>query len=145
GAVSGEARARVVRPLPWTETFDEMAEGSVPPGWIIVGTAKTAVGAIDGQKALYKAPDNTIFKRYRGFVGDVNMSNYTVEADVRGTTKRRQMSDLGVTAHRYSLICYGTAQQLTLQRWEPETKRTVLVPFKWEPDAWYHLKLRVEN
>lgn len=145
GSLSGEARARVVRPVPWTETFESYADGTTPPGWIIVGTAKTSVGTIDGQKALYKAPDNTIFKRYRAFVGDVNMSNYTVEADVRGTTKRRQMSDLGITAQRYSLILYGNAQQLTLQPWEPETKRTVLVPFKWEPDAWYHLKLRVEN
>ena len=145
GGLSGEARARVVRPLPWTETFESYADGAVPPGWIIVGTAKTAVGTIDGQKALYKAPDNTIFKRYRGFVGDVNLSDYTIEADVRGTTKRRQMSDLGVTAQRYSLILYGNAQQLTLQPWEPETKRTVLVPFKWDPDTWYHLKLRVEN
>jgi outer membrane protein assembly factor BamB len=145
GAVSGEARARVVRPLPWTETFDSMAEGSVPPGWIIVGTAKTAVGAIDGQKALYKAPDNTIFKRYRGFVGDVNLSDYTVEADVRGTTKRRQMSDLGVTAQRYSLILYGNAQQMKIESWEPETHRGAVVPYEWKPDTWYHLKLRVEN
>ena len=145
GAVSGEARARVVRPLPWTETFDAMAEGSVPPGWIIVGTAKTAVGAIDGQKALYKAPDNTIFKRYRGFVGDVNLSDYTVEADVRGTTKRRQMSDLGVTAQRYSLILYGNAQQMKIESWEPETHRAAVVPYEWKPETWYHLKLRVEN
>ncbi len=145
GGLSGEARARVVRPLPWTEDFESYADGAVPPGWIIVGTAKTAVGTIDGQKALYKAPDNTIFKRYRGFVGDVNLSDYTIEADVRGTTKRRQMSDLGITAQRYSLILYGNAQQLTLQPWEPETKRTAVVPYEWKPDAWYHLKLRVEN
>jgi outer membrane protein assembly factor BamB len=145
GSLSGEARARVVRPLPWTETFESYEDGKTPPGWIIVGTAKTAVAAIDGQKALYKAPDNTIFKRYRGFVGDVNLSDYTVEADVRGTTKRRQMSDLGITAQRYSLILYGNAQQLTLQPWEPETKRTAVVPYEWKPDTWYHLKLRVEN
>jgi outer membrane protein assembly factor BamB len=145
GSLSGEARARVVRPLPWTETFESYADGTVPPGWIIVGTAKTAVGTIDGQKALYKAPDNTIFKRYRGFVGDVNLSDYTVEADVRGTTKRRQMSDLGVTAQRYTLVLYGNAQQLKIEPWEPETKRSVAVPYKWDADAWYHLKLRVEN
>jgi outer membrane protein assembly factor BamB len=145
GGISGEARARVVRPLPWTETFDSFADGASPPGWIIVGTAKTSVGTIDGQKALYKAPDNTIFKRYRAFVGDVNLSNYTIEADVRGTTKRRQMSDLGVTAQRYSLILYGNAQQLKIEPWEPETHRSVAVPYKWDADAWYHLKLRVEN
>jgi hypothetical protein len=145
GSVSGEGRARVARPLPWTETFDSYAEGTVPPGWIIVGTAKTAVGTIDGQKALYKAPDNTIFKRYRAFVGDVNLSNYTIEADVRGTTRRRQMSDLGVTAQRYSLVLYGNAQQLKIEAWEPETKRSVAVPYEWKADAWYHLKLSVEN
>ena len=145
GSVSGEARARVARPLPWTETFESYADGAVPPGWIIVGTAKTSVGTIDGQKALYKAPDNTIFKRYRGFVGDVNLSDYTIEADVRGTTKRRQMSDLGVTAQRYTMVLYGNAQQLKIEPWEPETKRTVAVPYKWEAETWYHLKLRVEN
>jgi outer membrane protein assembly factor BamB len=145
GAVSGEARARVVRPLPWTETFESFAEGAVPPGWIVVGTARTAVATLDGQKVLRKAPDETIFKRYRAFVGDVNLSNYTVEADVRGTTRRRQMSDLGVTAQRYSLIIYGNAQQLKIEPWEPETHRSVAVPYKWDADAWYHLKLRVEN
>ena len=145
GAIAGEARARVVRPLPWTETFESMADGSVPPGWIIVGTAKTSVATIDGQKALSKAPDNTIFKRYRAFVGDVNLSNYTIEADVRATTRRRQMSDLGVTAQRYSLVIYGNAQQIKIEPWEPETHRSAVAPFEWKADAWYHLKLRVEN
>lgn len=145
GSISGEGRARVVRPLPWTETFDSFAENTSPPGWIIVGTAKTAVGTVDGQKALYKAPDNTIFKRYRAFVGSVDESNYTIEADVRGTTRRRQMSDLGVTAQRYSLVMYGNAQALKIESWEPETHRAAQVPFEWKADTWYHLKLRVEN
>ena len=73
------------------------------------------------------------------------MSNYTVEADVRGTTRRRQMSDLGVTAQRYSLVMYGNAQELKIESWEPETHRSAHVPFEWKADTWYHLKLRVEN
>jgi outer membrane protein assembly factor BamB len=145
GSVSGEARARVVRPLPWTETFDAMDEKSVPPGWIIVGTARTAVGTIDGQKALVKQPDETIFKRYRAFVGSVDLSNYTVEADVRGTSRRRQMPALGVTAQRYSFIIYGNDQVMKIEPWSPETARSVVVPFEWKPDTWIHLKLRVEN
>ena len=55
------------------------------------------------------------------------------------------MGDIGVTAQRYSLILYGNSQRLKIEPWEPETARTVAVPFKWNPDAWYHLKLRVEN
>ena len=145
GAVSGEARARVIRQLPWTETFDAMEEKAVPPGWIIVGTAKTAVGAVDGQKALIKLPDDTIFKRYRAFVGSVELSNYTVEADVRGASRRRQMPALGVTAQRYSFVIYGNDQVMKIEPWSPETARSVTVPFEWKADTWIHLKLRVEN
>ena len=145
GAISGEARARVVRPLPWTETFDAMADGTLPPGWIVVGTAKTAVGTLDGQKVLVKQPDETIFKRYRAFVGDVNLANYTVEADVRGTSRRRQMPGLGVIAQRYAFTIYGNDQVMKIEPWGPETARSITVPFEWKADAWYHLKLRVEN
>ena len=145
GAISGEARARVARPLPWTETFDSMEEKTVPPGWIIVGTGRTAVGTIDGQKALVKAPDETIFKRYRAFVGPVELSNYTIEADVRGATRRRQMPALGVTAQRYTLTIYGNDQVMKIEPWGPETARSVSAPFEWKADTWIHLKLSVEN
>ena len=55
------------------------------------------------------------------------------------------MADVGITAQRYSLVLYGTNQRLKLEPWEPETARTVTVPFAWRPDTWYRLKLRVEN
>ena len=145
GSLSSEARATISRPLPWTEGFDSYADGAIPPGWINIAAGKMAVATQDGQKVLYKAPDSTIFMRFRGFVGPTDLSNYTVEADVKGTSKRRQMSDLGVTAQRYTLALYGNAQQLKIEPWEPEVKRTVMVPFEWKPDTWYHLKLRVEN
>jgi outer membrane protein assembly factor BamB len=145
GAISGEARARVVRPLPWTETFDAYADGAIPPGWINASAGKFSVVTLDGQKVLTKAADSTIFKRVRAFIGPTDWSNYTFEADVRGTTRRRQMTDVGITAQRYSLVLYGNRQQLKLEPWEPETARSATVPFAWKADAWYHLKLRVEN
>jgi outer membrane protein assembly factor BamB len=145
GSTSGEARARVVHPLPWTETFDQYADGAVPAGWINATAGKFSVTTLEGQKVLQKAPDNTIFKRIRAFIGPTDWSNYTFEADVRATTRRRQMSDLGITAQRYSLVLYGNSQQLKLEPWEPETQRTATVPFAWKADTWYHLKLRVEN
>ena len=81
--VSGEARARVVHPLPWTETFESYADGAVPPGWVNAVAGKYSVVTLDGQKVLQKAPDETIFQRVRMFMGPVDWSNYTVEADVR--------------------------------------------------------------
>ena len=64
---------------------------------------------------------------------------------MRAAERRRQMGDIGITAQRYSLVLYGTSQRLKLEPWEPETARTVTVPFAWKPDTWYRLKLRVEN
>ncbi|OLE83890.1 MAG: hypothetical protein AUF76_05100 [Acidobacteria bacterium 13_1_20CM_2_65_9] len=145
GAISGEARARVVHPLPWTETFDSYADGAVPPGWVNATAGKFSVATLDGQKVLQKAPDESIFQRLRMFIGPVDWSNYTFEADVRVATRRRQMGDVGITAQRYTLVLYGNNQQLKLEPWEPEIQRTVTIPFTWKPDAWYHLKLRVEN
>ena len=145
GGISGEARARVARVPPWTETFEGFADGAVPPGWISVTTGRMVVGTLDGQKVLVKPPDETIFKRFRAFVGPVEMSNYTVEADVRGTTRRRQMANMGVTAQRYSLVIYGNTQEIKIEPWEPETHRSAVKPFEWKADTWYHLKLQVEN
>jgi outer membrane protein assembly factor BamB len=143
--LTGEARARVVRPLPWNETFDGYADAAIPPGWVNAQTGLFSVATLDGQKVLQKAPANTIFKRIRTFFGPTDWSNYTFEADVRGVTRRRQMSDIGITAQRYSLVLYGTHQRLKLEPWEPEVERTATVPFAWKADTWYRLKLRVEN
>src|SRR5262245_25305610 len=145
GSLSGEARARVVRPLPFSENFDALTEGQPPAGWINAVAGKFSVATVDGQKVLQKAPDNTIFQRVRMFFGSTEWSNYTFEADVRTPTRRRQMGDLGITAQRYTLVLYGNTQQLKIESWEPETTRTVIKPFAWKPDTWYHLKLRVEN
>ncbi len=147
GSLTGEARARIVRPMPWTETFESMPEKSVPAGWVNAGgpLGPLAVTTLDGQKVLQKTPTNTLFKRSRVFIGPVEWSNYTMQADVRAPTRRRMQADVGITVQRYSLVLYGTTQRLKLEPWEPETQRTVTQPFAWKPDTWYTLKLRVDN
>ncbi|MDA1185930.1 MAG: PQQ-binding-like beta-propeller repeat protein [Acidobacteria bacterium] len=144
--LTGEARARVVRPLPWNQTFDDYEDGAVPPGWVnAAGAAAISVVTLDGNKVLQKAPLETLFKRARVFFGPTTWSDYTFQADVRATERRRQMADVGITVQRYSLVLYGTNQRLKLEPWEPEIERTVTVPFAWETDTWYRLKLRVDN
>ena len=59
--------------------------------------------------------------------------------------KRRQIGDIGVVAQRYQLVLFGGHQQLELQPWQPETKRTVKVPFKLDKDTWYTMKLEVQT
>ena len=55
------------------------------------------------------------------------------------------MGDAGIVAQRYELVLFGNSQKLELQSWQPETARTVSVPFSWKADTWYRMKLRVEN
>ena len=57
--------------------------------------------------------------------GRPELSNYTIEADVRAMERRRQMGDVGIVAQRYELVLFGNHQRLELQPWQPETQRTV--------------------
>jgi outer membrane protein assembly factor BamB len=149
--VTGTARVRVIPPLPWTETFDNApaakapAADSAPPKHWINAAGKFAVKDLDGNRVLVKLADNPFTKRARVYMGPSTLSDYTVEADVRATEKRRQMGDAGLIAQRYTLVLFGNSQRMELQPWQPNTARTVSAPFEWKADTWYRVKLRVEN
>ncbi|MEK6334711.1 MAG: PQQ-binding-like beta-propeller repeat protein [Acidobacteriota bacterium] len=145
GSVSGTASVRVFTPLPWSEDFDAMAVNSVPPLWVNA-TLKFAVRELEGRKVLVKTTEgSSLLSRARAYFGPSDLSNYTVEADIRASQARRQQGDGGVIAQRYVLNLYGNSQMLHLEPWQPETVRTVTVPFAWKPDTWYRMKLQVEN
>ena len=143
--VVGAARVRVVPPLPWDENFDAMAVDTFPQHWTNAGM-KFVVREVDGKKVLVKTTEgSSLLSRARAFMGPAEMSNYTVEADVFATQKRRQQGDAGVVAQRYALVLFGNGQKLELSPWQPETARVASVPFEWKPGTWYRLKLQVEN
>ena len=145
GNISGSASVRVFPPLPWSENFDAMAVNSVPPTWVNA-TLKFKVGEIDGKKVLVKTTEgSSLLSRARAYFGPSDFSNYTVEADINSTLRRRQQGDGGVIAQRYALALYGNSQMLHLEPWQPETARTVSIPFAWKPDTWYRMKLEVQN
>jgi hypothetical protein len=145
GTVVGAARIRVIPDLPWSFDFEDGRE-TPPPQWANA-TSKFAVRDLEGNKVLVKLAENdfAFAKRCRPFFGSPELSNYTIEADVRALERRRQMGDIGVVAQRYELVLFGNHQRLELQPWQPETKRTVSIPFKWEKDAWYTIKLEVQS
>ncbi|HEU4833068.1 MAG TPA: PQQ-binding-like beta-propeller repeat protein [Pyrinomonadaceae bacterium] len=145
GGVSGTASVRVFPPLPWSETFDSYAANSLPPTWVNT-TMKFAVREQNGNKVLTKLTEgSSLLSRARAYMGPSDWSNYTVEADVNATQKRRQQGDAGVIAQRYVLTLFGNSQMLHLEPWQPETQRTKSMPFAWKPDTWYRLKLEVAN
>ena len=143
--VTGTANVRVFPPMPWNETFDSVAVNAAPASWVSM-TMKFAVRDQNGNKVLAKLTEgSSLLTRSRAYIGPSDWSNYTVEADVNATTKRRQQGDAGVIAQRYVLTLYGNSQSLHIEPWQPETARTKSMPFAWKPDTWYRLKLQVEN
>jgi outer membrane protein assembly factor BamB len=146
GGLTGAASVRVFPPLPWNENFEAMAVNTIPSTW--VNTAlKFVVRDLNGNKVLAKigTESSSLLSRARAYMGPSDWSNYTVEADINATQKRRQQGDGGVIAQRYVLALYGNSQMLHLEPWQPETKRTVSIPFAWKPDTWYRMKLEVQN
>ncbi|MCA1601742.1 MAG: hypothetical protein LC776_08930, partial [Acidobacteria bacterium] len=143
--ITGTAGVRVFPPLPWSENFDAHAINTIPPTWVN-STLKFTVREVNGNKVLVKTTEgSSLLSRARAYFGPSDLANYTVEADVLGTQKRRQQGDAGVIAQRYVLAIYGNSQMLHLEPWQPETARTVSIPFAWKQDTWYRLKLQVEN
>jgi hypothetical protein len=145
GSVSGTARVRVVPDLPWTFDFEDGKE--TPPAQWVNATGKFAVRDVDGSKVLVKLAENpfAFAKRCRPFFGPTDLSDYTIQSDVRALDKRRQMGDIGIVAQRYELVLFGNHQRLELQPWQPEVQRTVKVDYKWNPNAWYTMKLEVQS
>jgi len=138
--VTGQARVRVIPPLPWNYDFDT-AEGA-SPWW--TSNLKVQVVDVEGGKALLRARDETVGRRAKVYMGRPGWSDYTVQADVRGTEQRRQRGDPGLINQRYMMVLFGNSQKLELHPWQAADEMTVRVPFEWDVDTWYRMKLRVE-
>jgi outer membrane protein assembly factor BamB len=89
--------------------------------------------------------DETVGRRAKVLMGPADWSGYTVEADVRGREQRRQRGDVGLINQRYALVLFGNGQKLELHPWQAADEMTVRIPFTWDADTWYRLKLRVDN
>ncbi len=145
GALSGQARVRVIEAPPWTYDF-ENATAEAPPGWWVGAPTKVFQRTVEGVgKVLMRPRDETVGRRAKVFMGYPNMSGLTVEADVRGREQRRQRGDVGLINERYGLVLFGNGQKLELHPWQAADEMTVRVPFKWDADKWYRMKLRVDH
>lgn len=143
--IAGAARVRITPVPDYTEDFNSYADDAVPPHWISATAGRYKVTTLEGEKVLFKEPNETLFRRMRVFFGPNDLHDYTVEVDMMAPERRRQLGDGGIFAQRYGLVLFGNGQRVELQPWQPETKRTVSAKINWQKDTWYRLKLRVEN
>lgn len=145
GGLTGTARVRVIQPLPWSFDFDNAA-AEAPPVWWTGAPGKVFQRTVDGVgQVLVRGRDDTVGRRSKVFLGPPDASGYTIEVDVRGREQRRQRGDIGIINERYGLVLFGNGQKLELHPWQAADEMTARVPFAWDADTWYRMKLRVDH
>jgi outer membrane protein assembly factor BamB len=150
GDIRGLGRVRLLPPLPWKFDFEQNRIGSPPLTWLGAG-GKFAVEEKAGSKVLTKLLNLDLYYRARTNFGLVDMSNYTLAADVNVGEKvvvgERKMPDPGLINSRYVLILLGDHQRLQIHTWPSALPHSLnkTIPFQWSPNTWYRMKLRVEQ
>lgn len=142
--LEGKARVRVIAEAPWSEDFESSEIGKYP-SYFVGASNKFSVQMKDSNKVLIKPPAAAGLNRSDIFLGPPSMKNYTIQADVMGTRNRRQMPDMGLIANRYTLDLMGALQRLQIRVWGAELLNSKTIDFKFDPEVWYTMKLRVDT
>jgi hypothetical protein len=144
GDVEGRARVRVVGELPWKFDF---ASGEIPVTWV-GARYRHVIRDVDGRKVMVKLTTIPKGQRSQAVLGQDDLHDYTIQADVMGTLKNSEghttgkLPDAAVIAQRYTMDLMGEKQLIQIRSWtsQVKTRFSAEVPFAWEPDTWYTLK-----
>ena len=154
GDLSGILRGRVISDLPYKEDFEAFELAAKPGGSVsgrefdfpplpwIGARLKWEVIENEGNKVLSKTLDRVLFQRSLSFIGDPDLSNYTMQADVMTDGNRRIKSVIGLINQRYIISLVGNANILEVSSNHERVKESV--PFPISANKWYTLKTRVD-
>jgi hypothetical protein len=143
GELTGRARIRIVPPLPWQ--FDFEGAKDAPITWV-GARYRHQIRPVEGSNVMVKITTIPKGTRSRCWFGPSDLSDYTIQADVKGLKQNDKIPDIGVIAQGYTLEMHGAAQKLFLNSWVPHDKRYFkLIDFAWEANKWYTIKLKASN
>lgn len=149
GELTGTARVRIVPPLPWAWDFNDAKD--VPLTWV-GGRVRYVVRDVDGDRIIVKKnvlptprkKDNKLGTRSSLYMGQTDLSNYTIQADVMLTKDNLKLPDVGVINSGYEMIIRAMNKKLRAESWTSHDQRSSLVvDFDAKPDTWYTMKLSV--
>lgn len=149
GELTGTARVRIVPPLPWKWDFNETDD--VPLTWI-GGRVRYVVRDVDGERIIVKRsvlptprdPNNKLGTRSMMFMGPIDLSNYTVQADVQLPEENGKVSDVGLINSGYFMTIRGESKKLRIDSWPSHDYRThEMIDFDLKPGEWYTMRLTV--
>ena len=149
GELQATSRIRVFPNAPWTEDFEGYEDDTNPPHWIGTGSKRSPGGkylvrTVDGNKVLAKPLAQRGIQRHFTFFGPSKMTNYTMQVDVLDHKNKRKRGDAGLISHGYTMDLQGKKQRLEIRSWASEARISEQVPFSWDPETWYTIKMDVE-
>jgi hypothetical protein len=139
GDITGSAKVRVVPDLPWKFDFEGMDD--LPITWV-GARYRHVIRKMDGTGVAVKVTTIPKGTRSRCWFGHPELSNYTIQADVRGALTDRKMPDIGLIAQGYAIDLQGASQKLQIRRWVTQLHMAETIDFPWKPNVWYTMKLR---
>lgn len=143
GDLESTARLQVTPGLPIEIDFEDFTVDENPPYW--PNASKFIVKQFEGSTVLMKPPSKVGLNRHNLFLTPPEMSEYTIQVDVKGEKVKRRSPDMGLIAQRYYFDFMTTKNQLQLRTWPAELERFVEeVEYEWNPELWYTMKLRVD-
>lgn len=143
GELTGKARVRIVPSLPWKFDFEGLSDA--PITWV-GARYRHVTRQVDGSNVMVKITTIPKGTRSRCWFGQSDLSNYTIQVDVKGAAANDKMPDMGVIAQGYTLDMQGEAQKLFLTSWVSHDHRYFKrVDFKWEPNKWYTIKFQAST
>ena len=142
--LTAKVRLRVVASAPFTEDFESYQAGKAP-SWF-VGAGKFNLAQLDGNMKLHKPVPKKGLARSYAYISAPEMKGYTVQADLMVREYKRRMSDAGVINCRYVVDLVGNHQKIQIRTWPGSAPPRFQVdkPFRWDPDVWYRMKVRVD-
>ena len=78
-------------------------------------------------------------------MGPSDITNVTIEGDLKATKKGRRVPDMGLIAGGYTIDLQGNHQRIQIRSWASEFRMAQQVDFPWELETWYRMKMRVEH
>jgi outer membrane protein assembly factor BamB len=93
--------------------------------------------------------------RSQSWMGQTYLHDYTIQADMRGSTRHNKMPAMGVINQRYTLALesavetpdQGAVPGLQIRSWVSrlDLRFAKTIPFAWKYDVWYTMKFQSEN
>jgi hypothetical protein len=131
---------RIVPQLPWSFDFEGLKE---PPVTWVGARYRHVIRELDGTNVMAKITTIPKGTRSQGWFGHTDLTDYTMQADVRGALMSDKLPDIGIIAQGYTLDMMGESQKLEIRTWVPQPLRMARsIPFEWKPDVWYTMKLK---